>query len=246
MQGIRLTDGANGTFSRVDILYDDQWGTVCGDEEWDLVDARVVCHQLGFHNATKSYKNASIQGSQFYSMNNVQCHGNETSISSCRHERFQRGNCPVEAGVSCQENALINSLMLRVNTGDGLQGIRLADGLSNSSGRVEVLIDGEWGAVCEDYYGDWNLVDARVVCRQLGYNTAIAAPKQAFFGEGYGPVLIKDVQCTGKEASLSSCRQDATVYCQHHYVVGVACGGKDRSLEAKSKQGLTFFVCHDY
>ncbi|KAJ8034476.1 Galectin-3-binding protein [Holothuria leucospilota] len=104
MQGIRLTTGTTGSSSLVEILYDNQWGTVCGDDEWDIEDARVVCHQLGYHNATNSYQNAPIQGPDFVSMSNVQCHGNETSISSCKHERFQEGNCPIEnnAGVTCE------------------------------------------------------------------------------------------------------------------------------------------------
>ncbi|KAJ8032576.1 hypothetical protein HOLleu_26136 [Holothuria leucospilota] len=37
-------------------------------------------------------------------MSNVQCRGNETSISTCRHERLKEGNCSIGkyAGVTCE------------------------------------------------------------------------------------------------------------------------------------------------
>lgn len=46
--------------------------------------------------------------------------------------------------------------------------LQLADGSDAASGRVEVRIspDDDWGTVCDDL---WDLNDAHVVCRQLGY-----------------------------------------------------------------------------
>ena len=58
--------------------------------------------------------------------------------------------------------------------------IRLVDGDSVMEGRVEIYHAGQWGSVCDD---GWDINDAMVVCRQLGYAQAIGAPAFAVFGE---------------------------------------------------------------
>lgn len=80
--------------------------------------------------------------------------------------------------------------------------MRLTKGSSASQGRVEVLYQGVWGTVCDRR---WDLDDAKVVCRQLGYGPALAAPEKAAFGEGKGHIWLSWVDCQGSENSISEC-----------------------------------------
>ena len=92
-------------------------------------------------------------------------------------------------------------------------------------GRVEVYYNGEWGTVCDDI---WNLLSATVVCRQLGYTTAIRISVTAEFGLGTGQIWLDNVNCRGTESMLSSCTANSwgVHNCDHRDDAGVVCAGK--------------------
>ena len=89
---------------RVEVLYSGTWGTICSDS-WDLQDAEVVCHQLGYDGALRAVRNAAFgQGTGQIWLDDVRCVGNERSIAHCSHLGWGAHNCrhDKDAGVVCR------------------------------------------------------------------------------------------------------------------------------------------------
>ena len=100
--------------------------------------------------------------------------------------------------------------------------VRLVGGSNEAEGRVEVNVNGEWGTVCDDL---WDLNDANVVCRMLGFQSAHAAATEALFGGGSGLIFLDDVVCSGNEESLFDCQHLTIEFndCSHFEDAGVLC-----------------------
>ncbi|KAI8513781.1 Scrasp1p [Branchiostoma belcheri] len=101
--------------------------------------------------------------------------------------------------------------------------VRLVDGKRRNKGRLEVQrVTGEWGTVCNDY---WNIHNADVACRHMGYTGAVHGTEDSFFGEGSGEIWLDDVFCTGAESNLEECQHNGwgKHNCEHDEDVGVVC-----------------------
>ncbi|NXW10666.1 DMBT1 protein, partial [Fregetta grallaria] len=159
---------------RVEVFYENQWGTVC-DDHWDLEDAGVVCRQLGCGSVLSAPGAGHFRaGYGPIWLDDVNCTGVEVALSYCRTKGWGKNNCHhgEDAGVVCSGGfhgaPLVSSIDSSSHTTDihaGPAELRLVNGPNRCSGRVEVMHDHQWGTVCDD---DWSFPDASVVCRQLG------------------------------------------------------------------------------
>ncbi|XP_077112090.1 uncharacterized protein LOC143767565 [Ranitomeya variabilis] len=220
---IRLVNGNGQCNGRVEILYNGAWGTVC-DDYWDIYAAQVVCRQLNCGQALAFNGSAAFgQGQGVIVLDDVQCTGNEQHVWDCLHQPFTVNNCGhnEDAGVVCSGSDL---------------SIRLVNGNGQCNGRVEILYNGAWGTVCDDY---WDINAAQVVCRQLNCGQALAFNGSAAFGQGQGVIVLDDVQCTGNEQHVWDClHQPFTVNnCGHNEDAGVVCSGSDLSIRLVNGNG---------
>ncbi|XP_030847773.1 deleted in malignant brain tumors 1 protein isoform X2 [Strongylocentrotus purpuratus] len=206
---VRLVDGSDESEGRVEIYNNGTWGTVC-DDSWDDTDAGVVCRSLGFASGTGVGSLAFGEGSGDILLDDVSCTGTETNLGYCSNAGFGVHNCrhSEDAGVFCFAQT-------------GSAELRLVNGACNREGRVEIFYDGVWGTICDDF---WDDTDAGVVCRSLGYSSGTAVGS-AEFGQGSGPIIFDDVECSAGDTALEYCPSNAPFdnNCLHFEDAGVRC-----------------------
>ena len=202
---------------RVEVRFNGQWGLVC-HTQWNIRDADVACKQLGYAKATGlELFNAGDTGIIW--MDRVQCEGDETKLWDCSFGGWGHlgSTCsPTQAaGVICE------------TAGRDFQ-VRLSGGATSREGRVEVAFQGQWGTICDT---NWDITDANIVCRQLGYRRADEAYSGLHFGRGSGLVLLDNAKCGGTETRIVDCNfqgwgivhKDCV---NHNKDAGVLCDGK--------------------
>ncbi|KAM9813805.1 LOW QUALITY PROTEIN: scavenger receptor cysteine-rich domain-containing protein DMBT1-like [Neosynchiropus ocellatus] len=216
---LRLVDGANRCQGRVEIFLNGEWGTVC-DDSWSMEDAQVVCRQLGCGPAKKAPISMWFgMGSDSIWLDEVHCQGTESSLMEC-NKQMGVHDCKhtEDASVICHDEPTL-----------GITDLRLADGKNPCEGRVEILVNGQWGTVCGN---NWGLEEAMVICRQLSCGKAVGAPVDAYFGEGKGEIWMSKVGCKGEESCLGKCASVGPKdhKCRHSEDAGVKCEGNSLFL----------------
>lgn len=105
--------------------------------------------------------------------------------------------------------------------------IRLSGGEYDWEGTIYIRVKGEWGGVCKM---EFDLVDARVACRQLGYSDAFSddSSLNGFNEVTSGKYWLENLQCVGTEGKLCECPSNGIgqVSCDEFQGISVTCSCK--------------------
>ncbi|KAI4576282.1 hypothetical protein MJT46_002117 [Ovis ammon polii x Ovis aries] len=194
----------------LEVFYNGTWGSVCRSPMEDIT-VSMICRQLGCGDSGTLNSSVGLrEGSRPRWVDGIRCRKTDTSLWQCPSDPWNYTSCSPkeEAYISCE----------------GSRQLRLADGSGPCSGRVEILDQGSWGTIC-GY--NWDLDDARVVCRQLGCGKALEDTLSSSFGVGSGPIWLGNVKCTGNESHVWRCPSWGwgKHHCDHSQDAGVVCSG---------------------
>ncbi|XP_021356851.1 uncharacterized protein LOC110452569 isoform X2 [Mizuhopecten yessoensis] len=208
-------DGIIEYKGRLEVYENGRWGTVC-DNGWKQHKENVIvaCRQLGFATGNYTSRRVYNRRDKKFLVDNLICNGQERRLGACQFDVPRYKNC---AG---RDDSEINLWCDRppspvLPTKDD---IRLMNGKDAFEGRVEIFRGNNWLSICQN---GWGTNEARVVCKQLGFNGGITK-FNAFYGQGYGMPWRVKLTCDSTKDKLIDCEVLAAI-CIQSYTAGVVC-----------------------
>ncbi|XP_043393605.1 antigen WC1.1-like isoform X18 [Chelonia mydas] len=226
---------------RLEVFYNGTWGSVCSNA-MSGVTPTIVCKQLNCGDGGQIARDFEYgPGSGPTWLDHVACSEQHSSLWQCPSEPWNPKSCDnraEETHISCTGKKAKPPQTLFVECPNSTsctdqEKLRVVGGEDRCSGRVEVWYRGFWGTVCDD---SWDMVDANVVCKQLGCGSALSAPGEAAFGEGTGPIWVETLNCRGTESSLWDCpaKPWGESNCGHKEDAAVNCSGLTERTDSLS------------
>ncbi|XP_028429572.1 scavenger receptor cysteine-rich type 1 protein M160 isoform X2 [Perca flavescens] len=203
----QLARGASRCAGQLEMKKDGEWSKVDVDDDsaWNLKAADVVCRHLDCGSAVSTEWKQMNYYTLIWSIRST-CLQSKSAFRECILTKYSLSLSNLE--INCSES------------------IRLVNGTSLCSGRLEVKSNQStqpWSSVCED---DFDLQDAEVVCRELGCG-APSVLQGALYGDMEAPMWTKEFQCRGLESALLECESSDRNTCSSGKTVGLTCSESD-------------------
>uniref|UniRef100_A0AAZ1WXD3 SRCR domain-containing protein n=1 Tax=Oreochromis aureus TaxID=47969 RepID=A0AAZ1WXD3_OREAU len=198
---VRLVGGASHCAGTLELKHLGEWRVVDG-YAWTLKHAAIVCQLLDCGSAVSVEWRIETPNKSVWEME-IECIQSGSAVRDC----VTSDSSPVITNVTCADS------------------VRLLNGSSLCSGRLEVKSNQSWSSVCE---ADFDQQDAEVVCRELGCGPP-SVLQGALYGEVEAPVWSKEFQCGGHESALLDCRSSGSARnsCSLGKAVGLTCSEPD-------------------
>lgn len=134
-------------------------------------------------------------------------------------------------------------------SGDYYDNARLSGGNTTQDGRLDLLYQGKWRAICTNYQ-NFSALDVNVTCRHLGFLKGNFT-YHSFSRNLTDYMLWEKPECQGTENSLFDCPgisriQTGAHICDGQQVVGFECEGLRPGLALDHWRGIEFFNSTSY
>nr|XP_054759411.1 deleted in malignant brain tumors 1 protein-like [Lytechinus pictus] len=152
---------------RVDVYYNNEWSSITDDYFFTNV-RQTICRQLGYEGSPSTYYSYNLfeSGSGRIVIDGLYCGFFDSKITDCSitftgNESLNTRDDELE--VLCAPYVSVANHPVRLVNEKGV--------INRDYGRVEILHDGLWGSICDDYTNDGT---ADLICSQLGHDITYA------------------------------------------------------------------------
>ncbi|XP_035491570.2 scavenger receptor cysteine-rich type 1 protein M130-like [Scophthalmus maximus] len=197
---VRLVGGASHCSGVLQLKHRGVWRAVNSkDSVWNLKAVNIICHQLDCGSSVSTQRAKDYLRTVWRI--NSSCFQSTYKLRECLTTSYEWSYSSLE--ITCSES------------------VRLVNGTSRCSGRLEVKSDESWSSVCE---GEFDQQVAEVVCRELDCGVP-SVLQGALYGEVEAPVWSREFQCEGNESHLLDCKwsDSAPSTCSPDKAVGLTC-----------------------